>query len=36
VRAAGGKVGVVNLPEAGIKGSSHMLMMNRTTAKPPT
>lgn len=29
VRAAGGKVDVVNLPEVGIKGNSHMLMMDK-------
>jgi hypothetical protein len=36
VRAAGGSVEVVNLPEIGIKGNSHMLMMdknNRVTAE---
>lgn len=32
VRAAGGKVDVVNLPEIGIKGNSHMLMMDRNNA----
>src|SRR5262249_24431412 len=29
VRAAGGKVDVVNLPDVGIKGNSHMLMMDK-------
>ena len=29
MRAAGGKVDVVNLPERGIKGNSHMLMMDK-------
>ena len=29
VRAAGGSVDVVNLPEIGIKGNSHMLMMDK-------
>jgi len=29
VRAAGGKVDVINLPEIGIKGNSHMLMMDK-------
>jgi pimeloyl-ACP methyl ester carboxylesterase len=32
VRAAGGKVDVVNLPEIGIKGNSHMLMMDKNNA----
>ena len=29
VRAAGGKVDVINLPDLGIKGNSHMIMMDR-------
>jgi hypothetical protein len=29
MRAAGGKVDVVSLPEQGIKGNSHMLMMDK-------
>jgi pimeloyl-ACP methyl ester carboxylesterase len=29
VRAAGGKVDVINLPDLGIKGNSHMMMMDR-------
>ena len=29
VRAAGGRYEVVNLPQVGIKGNSHMLMMDR-------
>jgi len=29
VRAAGGKVDVINLPDAGITGNSHMVMMDR-------
>jgi pimeloyl-ACP methyl ester carboxylesterase len=33
VRAAGGSVDVVNLPEAGIKGNSHMLMMDKNNAQ---
>ena len=33
VRAAGGKVDVVNLPEVGIKGNSHMLMMDRNNGQ---
>ena len=33
LRAAGGIVDVVNLPEAGIKGNSHMLMMDRNNAE---
>jgi pimeloyl-ACP methyl ester carboxylesterase len=32
VRAAGGKVDVVNLPDIGIKGNSHMLMMDKNNA----
>lgn len=31
VRAAGGSVDVVDLPERGIKGNSHMMMMDRTS-----
>jgi hypothetical protein len=33
VRAAGGSVDVVNLPEIGIKGNSHMLMMDKNNAE---
>ena len=33
VRAAGGNVDVVNLPEVGIKGNSHMLMMDKNNAQ---
>ena len=33
VRAAGGSVDVVDLPAAGIKGNSHMLMMDKKTAR---
>jgi pimeloyl-ACP methyl ester carboxylesterase len=33
VRAAGGKVDVVNLPDAGIKGNSHMLMMDKNNGQ---
>jgi hypothetical protein len=33
VRAAGGKVDVVNLPEVGIKGNSHMLMMDKNNGQ---
>jgi len=33
VRAAGGGVDVVNLPEIGIKGNSHMLMMDKNNAE---
>ena len=29
VRAAGGKVDVINLPDLGIKGNSHMMMMDK-------
>jgi hypothetical protein len=32
VRAAGGSVDVVNLPEVGIAGNSHMLMMDSNNA----
>ncbi len=32
VRAAGGSVDVVNLPDVGIKGNSHMLMMDKNNA----
>ena len=31
VRAAGGSVDVVDLPEHGIKGDSHMMMMDHTS-----
>jgi hypothetical protein len=33
IRAAGGSVDVVNLPEIGIKGNSHMLMMDKNNAE---
>jgi pimeloyl-ACP methyl ester carboxylesterase len=33
VRAAGGSVDVINLPEIGIKGNSHMLMMDKNNAE---
>ena len=33
MRAAGGNVDVVNLPEVGIKGNSHMLMMDKNNAQ---
>ena len=33
MRAAGGKVDVVNLSEAGLKGSSHMLMMDKNNGQ---
>jgi len=33
MRAAGGKVDVVNLPEIGIKGNSHMLMMDKNNTQ---
>jgi pimeloyl-ACP methyl ester carboxylesterase len=32
VRAAGGKVDVIDLPDLGIKGNSHMMMMDRNNA----
>lgn len=31
VRAAGGKVDVINLPDVGIRGNSHMVMMDRNS-----
>ncbi len=33
IRAAGGKVDVVNLPEIGIRGNSHMVMMDKNSDK---
>jgi pimeloyl-ACP methyl ester carboxylesterase len=33
VRAAGGSVEVINLPEIGIKGNSHMMMMDKNNAE---
>ena len=33
IRAAGGSVDVVNLPEVGIKGNSHMLMMDKNNGQ---
>ena len=33
VRAAGGRYDVVNLPQAGIKGNSHMLMQDKNNAE---
>ncbi|MFZ0623919.1 MAG: esterase, partial [Pseudolabrys sp.] len=33
VHAAGGNVDVVNLPEVGIKGNSHMLMMDKNNGQ---
>jgi len=33
VRAAGGKVDIINLPEIGIHGNSHMLMMDKNNAQ---
>ncbi len=33
IRAAGGNVDVVNLPDVGIKGNSHMLMMDKNNAQ---
>ncbi|HEX2655180.1 MAG TPA: esterase [Xanthobacteraceae bacterium] len=33
IRAAGGSVDVINLPEIGIKGNSHMLMMDKNNAQ---
>jgi hypothetical protein len=33
VRAGGGTVDVINLPEIGIKGNSHMLMMDKNNAE---
>jgi hypothetical protein len=31
IRAAGGKVDVINLPQIGIRGNSHMLMMDKNS-----
>jgi hypothetical protein len=33
VRAAGGSVDVIDLPDLGIKGNSHMLMMDKNSAE---
>jgi pimeloyl-ACP methyl ester carboxylesterase len=33
VRAAGGKVDVINLPDIGIKGNSHMMMMDKNNGE---
>ncbi len=33
VRAGGGTVDVINLPEIGISGNSHMLMMDKNNAE---
>jgi hypothetical protein len=33
VRKAGGKVDVVDLPEHGFKGNSHMIMMDRNSGQ---
>jgi len=33
IKAAGGSVDVVDLPKAGIKGNSHMLMMDKNNAE---
>ena len=33
IRAAGGSVDVVDLPQAGIKGNSHMVMMDKNNAE---
>jgi pimeloyl-ACP methyl ester carboxylesterase len=33
IKAAGGSVDVVNLPQAGIKGNSHMIMMDKNNAE---
>ena len=33
VRAAGGTVDVINLPDIGIKGNSHMLMQDKNNAE---
>ena len=33
VRAGGGTVDVINLPEIGIKGNSHMMMQDRNNAE---
>ena len=33
IRAAGGSVDVVDLPKVGIKGNSHMMMMDKNNAE---
>ena len=33
IKAAGGSVDVVDLPQAGIKGNSHMVMMDKNNAE---
>ena len=33
MRAAGGKVDVISLPDIGIKGNSHMMMMDKNNAQ---
>ena len=33
IKAAGGSVDVVDLPKAGIKGNSHMVMMDKNNAE---
>ena len=33
IKAAGGSVDVVDLPQAGIKGNSHMIMMDKNNAE---
>jgi hypothetical protein len=33
IKAAGGSVDVVDLPQAGIKGNSHMMMMDKNNAE---
>ena len=36
VRAAGGSVDLVDLPKAGIKGNSHMIMMDKNNLRSPS
>jgi pimeloyl-ACP methyl ester carboxylesterase len=33
IKAAGGSVDVIDLPQAGIKGNSHMIMMDKNNAE---
>ena len=33
LKAAGGSIDIVNLPDAGIKGNSHMLMMDKNNGE---
>ena len=35
IKAAGGSVDLVDLPDIGIKGNSHMMMMDKNSARSP-